>query len=399
MMAQLNLIPRAERSNKYLIPIVIWISSLMIQPVFIQDSYFTLSQTSVTTWELLNSDFPDAVFRDVLFINSTHGWIVGRAMEGLSSNAIVLHTKNGGDSWQVQYNRDEQRVTNVDVIDDQTIWINGYGSLFYSLDGGSTWNESSVTGGIAALSAVKFINMTHGFTSNNGVLYKTRDGGVSWEEDTEYSFDDTFRMIQCLSSNDIWAIGFAGIYHSIDGGETWANTSSRGGWAVSIVSATEGWAISDSRLAHMTDGESWEELIVPMRAPLYRLQAPYCTDILFIDEDNGWIGGTEVPVMYTPDGGINWFEQSVPVEGISRINAVNFINESHGWAVGWNGVIMRTTSGNSIGNRLWYGMTDPLFLSIIFTGIAASVGALLLRRYWRGKRTDLETKSYSPEIK
>ncbi len=167
---------------------------------------------------------------------------------------------------------------------------------------------------------------------------------------------------------------------------------------MSIVSATEGWAIDDNRLAHTIDGTTWEELIVPMRVPAFRLQAPYCTDIQFIDEDNGWIVGTEIPVMYTPDGGTNWYQQTVPDGVNSRIMAVDFINQTHGWAVGGRGIIMRTTTGNSLGNRLWYGMTDPLFLSIVGVVIIVPVGIFILRRYRKSKRTAPEIKPLQPKI-
>jgi photosystem II stability/assembly factor-like uncharacterized protein len=370
----------------------------MAHSSIIQGTNYEPLQASKTTWDLLGSDFPDAVFTDVSFLNSTHGWVVGRATSEYSSNAIVLHTENGGDSWQIQYNRDEQRVTILDVLDEQTLWINGRGSLFYTLDGGMTWNESVVVGGNAGMGTVKFINMTHGWTSNQGILYQTADSGQSWEEVAGFTYGDGPRMIQCLSSVDIWAIAWVGIYHSTDGGLTWDNVSNRGGWALSFVSESEGWAIDDARLAHTIDGNTWEELVVPMRAPLFRLQGPYCSDIQFIDENNGWIVGTEIKVMYTPDGGANWYEQSVPADVNRRIRAVDFINQTHGWAVGWDGIIMRTTTGNSLGNRLWYGMTDPLFLSIIAVVVAVPVGVFIIRRYRRGKRTSSDTKPPQPKI-
>ncbi|MDF1540530.1 MAG: YCF48-related protein, partial [Candidatus Thorarchaeota archaeon] len=270
--------------------------------------------------------------------------------------------------------------------------------LFYTFDGGTTWNESVVVGGNAGMSAVKFINMTHGWTSNKGVLYQTTNTGQTWDQVSGYTLNDTFRMIQYLSSHNVWAIGYVGIYHSIDDGATWEQVSNKGGWAVSFVNNNEGWAIGDDRLAHTIDGTTWEELIVPMRVPAFRLQAPYCTDIQFMDEDNGWIVGTEISVMYTPDGGANWYQQTVPDSVNDRIMAVDFINTTHGWAVGWDGVIMRTTTGNSLGNRLWYGMTDPLFLTIIAVVVTVPVGIFIIQRYRRTKRINSETKLLQPNI-
>ncbi|MHA2263680.1 MAG: hypothetical protein ACXAEN_14890, partial [Candidatus Thorarchaeota archaeon] len=99
-MIRLNVILGLKHSSRYLILILVWISSLMVHSSIIQGTNYVPLQASETTWDLLESDFPDAVFRDVSFLNSTHGWVAGRATSELSSNAIVLHTKNGGDSWQ-----------------------------------------------------------------------------------------------------------------------------------------------------------------------------------------------------------------------------------------------------------------------------------------------------------
>ncbi|MHA2086119.1 MAG: hypothetical protein ACXAEB_15215 [Candidatus Thorarchaeota archaeon] len=82
----------------------------------------------------------------------------------------------------------------------------------------------------------------------------------------------------------------------------------------------------------------------------------------------------------------------MPDEISSRITAIDLINRTHGWAVGSRGIIMRTTIGDSLGNRLWNGMTDPLFLSIIAVVVAVPVGVFIIRRYRRGKPTVSDSK-------
>ncbi len=94
-----------------------------------------------------------------------------------------------------------------------------------------------------------------------------------------------------------------------------------------------------------------------------------------MDANNGWIVGDEVPIMYTPDGGLSWYEQSTSEGVYYRLYAVDFVDQTHGWAVGSGGYILRTTRGNSTDMRLWTGMNDPIFLSIIggLTGVAVVV--------------------------
>jgi photosystem II stability/assembly factor-like uncharacterized protein len=337
------------------------------------------------TWGLLESDYPDAEYRDVSFTNVTHGWIIGQKSSNYPLEAIVLFTDDGGDSWQLQYNHSTEYFKKMDVIENRTIWITGSsGNLFYTHDGGNTWNESNVIGAIGGMSTVKFINKTHGWTASNNILYHTSDSGLSWTSVSGWNFSDHPRMMQILSPSDIWASGYTGIYHSSDSGQTWVRSSNRGGWALSFVSDNEGWVIDDNRLAYTSDGDTWEELTVPMNNPLFRLEPPYTSDIQFINEDNGWIVGDEIKVMYTPDGGTNWYDQSITSETYGRAMAVDFINETHGWVVGTDGMILRTHIGNSLGNRLWKGIADPLFLSVVsvtsFVVTLTVGGTIIIRR-------------------
>ncbi|MHA2350577.1 MAG: WD40/YVTN/BNR-like repeat-containing protein [Candidatus Thorarchaeota archaeon] len=402
-MISLNGISRLIFLRAHLVLILICMPSAMLFLFTISERMYEPLQEPETTWELLESDYPDALFLDVSFLNSTHGWITGHATSEFTSDVIVLHTEDGGDSWKSQFNLSSQYITIMDVLDEQTAWINGMGSLFYTLDGGKTWNESVVVGGMRGLSTVKFINQTHGWTAHGYTLYRTMNSGQSWESVPGWNFTDNPRMILPLSPQNIWASGFAGIFHSMDRGVTWEKVSSRGGWSLSFVSETEGWTVDDDRLAHTVDGNTWVELTIPGRLPFtgLRFALPYLTDLEFLDEANGWIVGSEIPVMYTPDGGANWYEQSVSDEITSRITAIDFINRTHGWAVGGNGIIIRTTTGDSLGNRLWNGMTDPLFLmilSIIAVVVTVPVGVFIIRRYRRGKRTDSDTKPPQPKI-
>jgi photosystem II stability/assembly factor-like uncharacterized protein len=204
-----------------------------------------------------------------------------------------------------------------------------------------------------------------------------------------------------LSATDIWASGFSGTYHSNDGGGTWVKTFGKGGWTMSFVTSTEAWLVDDNLLAHMTEGGNWTELPIPGAYPWlsFRLMAPYLSDVQFIDKDHGWIVGTEVPVMYTPDGGANWYEQSVPPtvsDTMSRIRAICCIDQTHGWAVGWNGVIMRTTSANSLDARLWGGSADVLIFSVIGVAAAAVVSGVIFVLYRRKHRATVSVPNLEP---
>jgi photosystem II stability/assembly factor-like uncharacterized protein len=350
------------------------------------------AQESSEGWELVDHpyDLSNTEFRDVEFINSTHGWVVGGNGTDFHGG-IVLHTTDGGETWDLQLYNSSQYFRQIAVIDDQTVWVSGFGSLFYSLDGGQSWNESVVVGGTSGMSTVAFINRTHGWTATVSTLYKTEDMAVTWEPVPGWSFGwDMPKSIHFISSTEAWAIGYAGIYYSSDGCETWTQRHDQGGWGFSFVDDVEAWAVADDMLAHMVDGETWTELALPRKSPFPYPTPPYFTDILFLDENHGWIVGSEVAVLYTPNGGLDWYDQTAQLteelKYIHRVMAVDFINLTHGWAVGANGNIFRTTHGDYLGPRLFYGLTDPIFLRDVGMVVAVIVVLPSGLLFWRRRK-------------
>jgi photosystem II stability/assembly factor-like uncharacterized protein len=338
------------------------------------------------TWMLVSSDWDlDVELRDVKFINATHGWIVGKNGTGIYGG-IVLHSSDGGQSWSLQLYNSSQYFRQIDIIDNRIIWITGLGRAFYSLDYGQSWNSSVVVDGESGLSTIAFINSTHGWTATAGTLYHTNNSGQTWEPVPGWTFsNDLPREIQFLSTTEAWAIGYFGIYKTTDGCLTWEKKYGLGGWALSVIDNNEAWAVDDDMLVHMVDGETWIEQPPPRIAPLPLPTLPYFSDILFIDKNNGWIVGSETPVMHTPNAGRDWYEQSTSTEIIGRLKAVDFINETHGWAVGHHGIILRTTHGDGLGTRLWLGLTDPIFLAYVsaIVGVGAALVILVVRHFRR----------------
>ncbi len=337
------------------------------------------------SWQILNHPFQqdEAELRGVVFLNATHGWVVGQNETGLGGG-IILHTINGGDSWELQlYNR-SQKFYAIDIIDNDTIWVTCRGGLVYSNDSGQSWSFVSVIDGQAALPTVRFYNRTYGWTSTMGDIYKTVDGGVTWHNVTSWQFDDVLRSIHFVSPTDYWAIGFYGTYHTIDGGVIWEATYPRGGWAISFVSDSEGWAVADDLLLHMTDGQTWVTQSLPRKTLSPLAEAPYYTDILFKDQNHGWIVGLETPVVFTPNGGRNWYAQQVPEEVDRRMMAVDFVNLTHGWVVGHGGYILRTMNGDGLGTLLFLEVRIPSYLFIIgisaAVALSCTVAIILLRR-------------------
>ncbi len=360
------------------------------------ESDFSHHPATPKSWEYLESDYPDAFFYDLDFINITHGWISG-VKEGLgSSSMVVLYTQDSGDTWATKLDDEEQRFPDLEIVNEHTVWVTAKRKLLFTNNSGDDWYTSTPVQTVSSYSVVKFINNTHGLTANKDALYRTSDGGISWTTLTGWTFEDDLpRHMEFLDHSAILAIGWFGIYYSNDFGESWERVHDRGGWSLAVSGDSGVWAVGDNEFMHSTDYFTWINLPIPNRAPLPHLLTPYLSDIYFLDATNGWIVGDLIPIMYTPDGGTSWYEQSASEEITGRLMAVDFVNATSGWAVGSNGIILRTAQGNLLESRLWLGVTDPLFLLII-----SSVGVIVAGYVYRRKRMTSKPKSHpnSPEI-
>jgi photosystem II stability/assembly factor-like uncharacterized protein len=84
----------------------------------------------------------------------------------------------------------------------------------------------------------------------------------------------------------------------------------------------------------------------------------------FLDEQNGWVVGSDSRILNTTNGGETWNIQNTP--GVYDLRDIHMISNQIGWAVGGNGIVMKTINGGTnwliqdIGN---YGlMNDILFI-------------------------------------
>ena len=96
---------------------------------------------SEAIWEILEHDYVvnGASPGDIEFINATHGWITTQNGSSLL-DGIILHTQNGGDSWQLQLANKSQYYQEIMIIDERTLWVTGRNGLCHTEDGGLSWN-------------------------------------------------------------------------------------------------------------------------------------------------------------------------------------------------------------------------------------------------------------------
>jgi photosystem II stability/assembly factor-like uncharacterized protein len=87
-------------------------------------------------------------------------------------------------------------------------------------------------------------------------------------------------------------------------------------------------------------GEDWQSLKTNYNGTI--------TKIFFIDENNGWAFNTEGTFLITNDGGFNWKSQNLS----TGILAMSFISKDIGWLASTTKGILKTTDGGSTWNSL-----------------------------------------------
>jgi len=365
--------------------------------VSVNPKHFLPAQ-SEDVWTIINDDYVgnDIFPYDIVFVNATHGWILSQTESGLN-NGIILHTRDGGNTWSSSLQNTSDRYRKIAVIDTDTICVTCREGLYYTNNSGDTWNLISIaeSDDDSSFYGIYFLNRTYGWISSYAHMYKTIDGGKNWQMLESWDFECA-TTIRFVTAQEGWAAAFTGIYHTTDGGATWEKRYNEWVWTLSLISKTEAWAVGDDWIAKMSDGKTWITQPSPRDSPVPPPIAPYYTDIFFIDSMHGWLAGTETEVAYTPDGGHNWYSQSFP--GSNRVMSFYFINATHGWAVEWGGCIYRTTRGNSLGTRLWMGLSDPIIIAAISVPVVLIISLIGLVKIRKKKHNHHKSAAVSVDL-
>lgn len=176
------------------------------------DTYENLwAQRDSKTKEMLTS---------LSFIDDKHGWAAGHG-------GVIIHTKDGGENWEVQRESSPQNLPLFDIqfVSKDIGYASGaYDTLLKSVDGGKSWN-SIPTGTDAIYNGLFFHDAENGFLLGEfGSLLKTSDGGNSWKQVDIGDYQGSLFGITFLSDQTALAYGISGkLMISHDGGESWAD--------------------------------------------------------------------------------------------------------------------------------------------------------------------------------
>ena len=285
----------------------------------------------------------------VYFVDGARGWAVG-------GRGALLSTKDGGASWQALRPPTADTLRDVFFTDELTGWLVCEADLFnlktesdarsYLLrtaDGGATWSRvelakrepTNVARDDAAgrLLRVVFADREHGWTfGEEGTLYATSDGGDSW---ARQSVPTRHLLLGAhfLDARRGWLVGAGATFlYTSDGGATWRAGSlvTHADFDAGRVDAAKGDASARASAQTATRASA-------------QATAPRVNAVSFVDERRGWAVGAAGAVYTTVNGGRSWRALASGTD--ADLLDVKFFDASTGWAVGAAGTLLHTRDG------------------------------------------------------
>lgn len=288
----------------------------------------------------------------ILFQN---GYIDGTSMYGIyfqdtsigyatGEHGRIIKTIDGGNTWD-QYSFTYKDVQQIEIVNDNVMYIITGGAIYKSTDAGNTFVSIAAPEPNGYTAKISFVNENVGYAASGDTygarkIFKTVDGGVTWNVTNNGNSlsSNNLKYVHFVNAN----VGFTGggLTKTLDGGNTWeyVNTSINIG-EVKFFNDQLGFARrvgnANGTLYKTTDGGTTWYISI-------QLSGIDINAFHFLDEDNGYIAGDEGALYKTSDGGATWQELDAPYE---HYVFVKFHNINVGYARGNSGRIYRTENG------------------------------------------------------
>jgi photosystem II stability/assembly factor-like uncharacterized protein len=168
----------------------------------------------------------------------TTGWAIGQ--DATWANPVIVHTSDGGQTWQVQGDLTPwagRNGTDISAVDDRTAWAAlgsstveaTDGTILHTTDGGDTWASQPIPPGLpGGVKSIKGLSRQEAWAASlYGTVLHTTDGGATWNVVSHPTVPiyEVNRM-DAIGDN-VWIADSAGpdpmgsVVHTQDGGLTW----------------------------------------------------------------------------------------------------------------------------------------------------------------------------------
>jgi photosystem II stability/assembly factor-like uncharacterized protein len=300
------------------------------------NSFFARSTNGGNSWQQIIVDSIPFDLWDIHFINGQTGFVLPK-----------YKTTNGGLNW---YPTILENMYDIDTPDINTfISIGKNGVIYKSTDSGNEFIKKSKSVTSSRLNTIYCVSDSIYYAGgNSGVIIKTTNGGKDWFNQ-QSGVSNFICSIKFLNISTGFAVTPLYVLNTSNGGNNWNILYSSSGYNEDIMFLDEnmGFVAGRNGLFMKTNngGNNWSYITLNNSLTY--------TSICFINQQTGFVLGLDwsasnVPTVFkTTNGGINWTSYNGPTYG----NDIYFINESTGITVGRSGEIYRSTNGGTIWNK------------------------------------------------
>jgi photosystem II stability/assembly factor-like uncharacterized protein/dienelactone hydrolase len=302
-------------------------------------------------WKKLNTERYPGKQDDITFINENEGWYIN----GYGS---IYHTKNGGETWEKQLEKKGTFFRCVAFVDSLIGFAGTVGTdyfpnvidtipLYGTTDGGKTWNPVSYSGpyvkGLCAIDIVKEQYINHGKSDYKIHLYAV--GRVGSPANLMVSHDGGLTWISSSMNNDCKMLFDIKMFDKNNG--------------IVCAASNEDIEKSNALILKTSDGgKSWKKVYQSNRSFEGTWKASFPSDkigYVTIQSYNPDPNVKQQRVAKTTDGGNTWQEINLVEDASAREFGIGFIDENHGF-VGTMNSGYETKDGGKTWTPVYLGM-------------------------------------------
>ena len=233
-------------------------------------------------------------------------------------------------------------------------WGGEFGNtkIYNTTDGGISWTEINVNGFYQYISNIIYIsNNTFIGVGEKGTIIKSIDDGNSWSVSnvgdtlnlSSICITEDGKLFCCTSFYD--GIFRSGIYKSTDYGISWTQNKIDSIWGftdINFANSTIGFAVGDhGTLKTSNGGKTW--------FPVTSIINGQINAIKFVNEQVGYAIGSDIygesQIIKTQDGGKSW--SVIKYTGNTGLNDITYCGSNFVWVVGADNILFTYDAGKT----------------------------------------------------
>ncbi|MBW4645863.1 MAG: photosynthesis system II assembly factor Ycf48 [Goleter apudmare HA4340-LM2] len=297
--------------------------------------------TSYNPWAVVSLP-TDAKLLDIAFTGDPqHGYLVG-------SNATLLETNDGGDTWKpltLELDDSRYRFDSISFAGEEG-WIVGEPSLLlHTTDAGRSWSRIPLSTKLPGnpISVTALAANAAELATDVGAIYQTTDGGKNWKAQVEAAVG-VVRNLRRSADGKYVAVSAKGSFYSIwkPGQNAWEphnRTSSRRLENMGFGENGQLWLLARGgqvQFSDPTQPDEWLEAQNPEFSTSWGL-----LDLAYRTPDDIWIGGGSANLLHSADGGKTWEKDRDVEEVAANFYKIVFFKPDQGFIIGDHGILLK----------------------------------------------------------